>query len=169
MRLAIRALVLAQFLLLVYPLSASESELKLKSAYILQFTQYVEWPADALPAQGPFKISYYGGEGLLQELRTLAGKKQIQGRAIEISTSSHKGAHMILADPADRRWGRVAADVLGKPMLLINVAEKEENSPFVIQFFIAEGRLRFEISQGAAKNQKLRLSSQLLKLAVVKD
>lgn len=154
-------------LLLCLPEARSDSDSiqKLKTAFIFQFTNYIEWAeADA----GPFVISVLGDGGLIPHLEELAEKKLVKGREIRVlfakDLSQLKKSHIIVLAVSDEGMLRhVARKNRGALIVTHNEGFAEKGA--MINFFEEADRLRFEINRRALEEQRLQVSSQLLKLA----
>src|SRR4051812_34003402 len=68
--------------------SALEREYQIKAAYVYNFINYIEWPADALPpAGGTLTIGVLGEDPFGPALDPLNGK-QIKGRTLAVKQIS---------------------------------------------------------------------------------
>lgn len=142
-----------------------DSTHKLETAFIFQFTNYIEWPeTDA----GPFVISLLGDDGLLPDLEELAKKKLVKGREIIVlfarDPSQLKASHIIVVHTDDEELLRLAVK-RNNGALIVSHSEGFAEKGAMINFFEDAERLRFEINRRAIEGQKLVVSSQLLKLA----
>ncbi len=57
----------------------------------------------------------------------------------------------------------------GHPVLTVSEHEEFISYGGMIRFFVADGKVRFEISPEKARGERLNISSKLLKLAIIAD
>jgi hypothetical protein len=139
-------------------------EYRVKAAYLLNFTRFVEWPAAA--QNGPVTICVAGravfGEVLDETLRG----ETVNGRDVvaKVILEPQRGCHVVFVPRGAAAAAYIRA-VQGQPVLTVS-----ETPDFIalggIANFILEGAsVRFEINAGAADRAGLRISSRLLRLA----
>ena len=170
------------FFLLTLPLGIhlssfadTHTEHQLETAFIYQFTNYIEWPTDpSIPAGSPFIISVLGSSPLTSELEQLARAKTTQSRKIEIHPAADISrltkSHIVVITNSDENELKTLFNKLkGRNTLVISYADGFARKGAMINFFKEGGRLRFEINRSALERQNLQISSQLLKLAKVID
>jgi hypothetical protein len=149
-------------------------EYPLKAAYLYNFGSYVEWPASAFASpQAPFVLGVIGPNPFSDLLDEVASTKKIQGRTIVIRQ---------LATPADATkcqivfiaGGATEAERLGvikaarsHPVLTVSESAGLAERGVVVNFFIEQNKIRFEINVQTAREQGLKISSKLLSLARV--
>lgn len=144
----------------------SYPESSVKAAFLLRFAQYVEWPAQ--PA-GNFVIAVLGRNDMASQLQQLA-TRPLLGRPVQVKTirsaEEARGAHVLYVGNDRRRNLRSVFRALPEGGLL--VVSDEENglaSGSTINFLLADGRVRFEVSLDAARQAGLKVSSELLSVA----
>ncbi|MEO5970905.1 MAG: YfiR family protein [Bdellovibrionia bacterium] len=147
-------------------------EYKVQTAFIYQFTNYVEWPQDksAISAQEPFIIAVIGSSPIVQELEALAKIKTVKGRKIEVNKIENvsllgRSNIIVIASTDESLLRQAVQKTTGSGALIVSYSEGFAQKGAMINFFQEEGRLRFEINRTALESQKLQVSSQLLKLA----
>ena len=150
---------------------APSRENQVKAAFIYNFAQFVEWPDDAFLGNGaPFVIGVLGDPGLQGELeRTLKGKTA-GGREFSVRyfarVSDLTRCHILFIGAAEQ--GR-AAEILQKVnhqgTLTVGDFDGFTAASGVVRFMTEDNKLRFEVNVDAANDERLRVSSKLLKLA----
>jgi hypothetical protein len=151
--------------------AASASEWQVKSAFLYNFTKFVEWPPPTLsgPSQ-PIVIGVLGAPSLAQQLAALVAGRNVNGRPIEVravQTVAQARAAQVLFVPAeeDNRYAAMREELADSPVL--TVGESPSFSVVGIIGFVSEGeRLRFEINADRAERSHLKVSAQLQKLAM---
>jgi len=145
-------------------------EYEVKAAFLYNFVQFVEWPADTLPAGEPFRLCLAGENpfgGVLE--RTVAGE-QAAGRPIAVEVLAADGAPsrcQVLFVPRSqasrtaallRATGAAAVLTVGESPRFLEVGG-------LINFVVEGGHVRFDINAEAAAARDLRISSKLLRVA----
>ena len=162
-----------QVLLLVAGARADETvsaEYRLKAAFLSKFPEFVEWPPSALGGRDRFVLCVADGREVARPLRSLVSGTDRRGLPYdvkEIATDQEVGAcHLLfIRDGADGR-SALMARAATLPVLTIGDAPTFLDEGGIIQLRTVERRIRFEVDLGAAERSGLRLSSQLLRLAV---
>jgi hypothetical protein len=146
------------------------TESALKAAFVYNFAKFTEWPADAVPATGPFVMCVVGDEGLARELERTVRGHLLGGRAIAVSmvaVPSLQGACHVLyvsrvsADEA----AQIVATLSHAPVLTLSDIPGFTQRGGMAQFFFESSQLRFRIRAESATRARLRISSTLLELA----
>jgi len=146
-------------------------EYRVKAAFVYQFPQFIEWPAAALSGDARLQICVARPNPFGNALRDLVAGEALNGHAIGIrnvsGTSDVDGCHVLFvaagAGDLYRDALRRAAD---KPVLTVGESNTFLEQGGIIRLRIVDRRVRFEVNADAAKRAGLRLSSQLLDLAM---
>lgn len=147
----------------------SFSEDAVKAAYLFRFASYVSWP-DESQTTGPFLIAVFGAPTVAQELQRLCAGHQIDGRPIEVREmralrdSGHPQILYVGAGHAEEL--RVLSPAPAGSILLVTDDDDGLNWGSVVNFVTLDHRVRFEVSLTAAERAHLRISADLLTVAV---
>ncbi|MEO6185501.1 MAG: YfiR family protein [Steroidobacteraceae bacterium] len=146
------------------------SEESVKAAFVLRFAGYVEWPAQAVPER-TFTIAVLGANEVAVRLQTLAAGRAIMNRPVQVRRIAdiQDGADaQIVYVGADRRpdLRTLLATLRDRRILAISSEEEGLEAGSTINLLVADRHVRFEVSLQAAREARLRLSSELLALAV---
>lgn len=147
-------------------------EYQVKAAMVVNMVKYVEWPAESFPRSGaPLQLCSMGRGPFTQALA------QYQGKSVLGHPLSLRGAapgddlsecQVLVVSGIEKRY---VAGVLEQARRrgLLTVSDIQDFARFggIIGLVETEGRVRFEINLKAAQHARLRISSQLLKLARV--
>jgi len=147
------------------------SEYDVKAAFLFNFAKFVEWPADALPADGTFVIGVAGADPFQRALRDLEGAS-VAGRRLVVrrwTRLEEAPACQILFISAseEERLPAILQRIGGRPILTVGDADGFAARGVMINFRTREQKIRFEINLASAEAAGLKLSSQLLKLATL--
>lgn len=145
-------------------------EWQIKSAFIYNFTKFVEWPEAALggPSQ-PIVIGVLGEKPLAQQLAAVVAGRNVNGRPIEVrpvrTAAEARATQLLFVSAAEEsRYAAMRDELAASPVL--TVGETPSFSVTGVIGFVQEGeKLRFEINVEIAERSHLKISSQLQKLA----
>ena len=147
-------------------------EYEVKAAYILNFTRYVEWPADAFgSAQAPIVIGVLGRNPFGPLLgQTIAGRTS-QGRPIELleleGVADAAACHAVFLSLEEwRPHPEVLAQLARRGLLTIGEGDDFARRGGVLGFVPVGQTVRFGVNLEAARQAGLRISSRMLALAV---
>ena len=139
-------------------------EYQLKAAYLFNFVKFVEWPPAA--AAGPLVICVAGrnpfGGALAEILRDeFVNDRMLATRLISMPES---GCHVVFLPTGVvvTPYLRAAHD---SPTLTVGESPEFIAEGGIVNFVAEQGKIRFQISPGAAMRADLRISSHLLRLA----
>jgi len=152
--------------------TAQPLEHEVKAAFLHKFLSFVEWPPAALePAGAPLVIGVAGAEDTAAALEQMAAARGAQGRAVVVRRlrpgQPVEGLHVLFVPRGSaaqlRELSRAAP---GQPLLVVCEWEGALEQGAVINFSVAEGRVRFEVALDAAERRSLRISSRMLAVAL---
>jgi hypothetical protein len=147
------------------------SEYQVKAAFIYNFAKFVEWPADRpIPEDEPFVITVLGQDpfgGVLDE--SLRGKS-VAGRQVKVRrvTRTEEVGHseiLFISDSEGEQLPRILKQFERDAVLTVGEMDGFAERGGVIRFKTEKDRVRLEINVGVAERARLRISSELLKLA----
>lgn len=140
-------------------------ESSVKAAFLLRFAQYVEWPA---PPEGDFVIAVLGRGDMAANLQQLATRPML-GRPVQVrrirTMAEARGAQILYVGTDQRRSLRALNTLPTRGLLVVSDEENGLSSGSTINFVLADGRVRFEVSLEAAHRAGLNVSADLLSVA----
>ena len=162
-------------LLLCASIGRAESEYDVKAAYLYKFTKFVEWPSVAFPtAEAPFVIGVVGRdpfEGSLERLieGNTTGARRLEVRHLNATDSNAmRGCQMIFVSTSEqRRLSSILTAVQGRPVLVVGESEGFASAGGMLGFALHENRVGIEVNSEAARQARLKISSQLLNIAKI--
>ncbi|HEX5435432.1 MAG TPA: YfiR family protein [Candidatus Angelobacter sp.] len=147
------------------------TEYQVEAAYLLNFGKFVTWPAEISSQRKSFGLCVLGpdpfGRVLVQTVsgETLDGKPVITKHIASISQSA--GCAVVFVAVSEQRRLRVLLPALAnRHILTVSDIPHFVDHGGAIGFVIDDSHVRFEVNQSAAQDAGLRLSSELLKVAV---
>ena len=156
----------------VFSQSYGYEEYKVKAAFLYKFTKFIEWPANVFKgADDPILLCILGNDPFGDALNSL-NDKTVGGRKIAVKTSSDpesvNGCHIIFVSESEREiLSTILKAVKNRHALTVGDMQGFAEAGGVINFFMADNNVRFEINVDAAQREGLTISSQLLKLAKI--
>jgi len=147
---------------------ALEAEYRIKAAFVCKFGNYVDWPPGAR-SEGPFVIGAYAADAVVEELAQAAAANTVGGRAIVVRRLARgeplEGVAIVFVA---RTHAALLPDALaaarGQPVL--TVTENDDPAPVgIVNFVVAEDKVRFDIALQPAEAAGLRISGRLLAVA----
>jgi len=151
-------------------------EYQLKAAFIGKFVKYVTWPPESLgEGDAPLVVGVLGQDPFGDKLEAAFKSKKSDERPVVVrrfSTLEGLATAHVLFVPAQEaaRLGEILRSTRDASQLLIGESTDFAARGGVINFYLEGDKLRFEINTESAKRQKLKVSSDLLKLArIVSD
>jgi len=156
------------FSLVVAP-GYSQNE-KLKAVVLYSFTRYVLWPESA--TTGDFEIKILGNSGLEEELKIMAQSKKVGNRNIRVTRvngAGDIGSCHILVIPVSQsaRLEEMLVALGDRPVLVVTEEPGLGAKGSDINFVDRDGRLAFELNQASVNKRKLKVSTELTRLAIL--
>jgi hypothetical protein len=153
--------------------SPPPTEYQVKAAFLYSFAKFVQWPADAFTSAGdPFVVGVLGDDPFGRILDdTLAGKSVLD-RPIRVrrfgAAEEALQAHIVFVGTSDGpERQRILKALRGRAVLSTGDDEGFAQSGGIVGFTTRDKRVRFEINLERADEARLKISSQLLKLATI--
>lgn len=140
-----------------------------KAAYLYRFASYIEWPrTDSPPSE--FTILVIQGHDVAVELAALSAGRQIKGRAVRIVELSHSRdiptAQLAYVGPdLDFELRRLIRALGSRHIAVVTDEPGGLDQGGLINFVVADQRIRFEVSLITARRAQLAVSSELLSVA----
>jgi YfiR/HmsC-like len=147
----------------------SFSEDAVKAAYLYRFAGYVEWPNP--PSDAPFVIDVLGSPAIARELQRLLPHHSIKNRAVQVreihSVRELGNAQIVYVAAGHAQALRTLTPAPGlSPVLLVSDEEGGLSAGSELNFLTINRNVRFEVSLTAADRWGLKISSELLGVAI---
>lgn len=145
---------------------ASENELK--TAFIFNFIQFVDWSSKGAPSGAVLSLCVTTNSPLASALATLRNR-QVNGKTLAVLNwpdEPWRRCNVIVADAADR--SRLIAGrkhFADNPVLIIGTDADINREGVMIGMELVGSRIVFDIDANMAQQAGLTISSRLLKLA----
>ena len=155
------------------PIARAESEYDVKAAYLFKFTKFIEWPATAFAGpDAPFVIGIVGRDPFNGGLDRLIAGNTTGARRLEVQhlnandSAGLRGCQMVFVSASEqRRLPNILSALQGRPVLVVGESEGFASAGGMLGFALRESRMGIEVNSAAARQARLKISSQLLNLA----
>jgi hypothetical protein len=154
----------------------NQGEYRVKLAFLYNFAQFVQWPADTFPDSGaPLSICVAGDNPFKGEIEQSLSGRTIGGHPIEVRRLNPEedphACQMIFVRASEMKAApRILASSKGSSTLTVGEAKGFAERGGIINLTREENKLRFEVNIDAAAQTRLKISSKLLALAkIVKE
>jgi hypothetical protein len=152
--------------------AGDELEFRVKAAYLLNFSRYVTWPADAFSGPAaPLRICVLGENPFGGALAEVLGNQQVQGREVQslqvetVERAVAGGCRVMYVGQDHRRSRSWQTPLRGLPIVTVGEGEAFLGEGGMLGFVLQEESVRFAANLGAIHAARLEISSRVLRLA----
>lgn len=145
-------------------------EYSAKAAFIYNFTKFIEWSES--PKSNEFTICVLKDSPIIEPLKQIASSKKVSEKKINVvvlkSENDTKDCSILFIPntiPADK-VSQIIKNFEEKNTLIICEKKGSLNRGAAINFILKDDKIKFEINRKSLDKANLKISSQLLKLAV---
>jgi hypothetical protein len=145
---------------------------EVKAAFMYNFARFTEWPIDAFVSESAaLVIGVAGDEALRRNVDNVVRGKFAGSRALKTQHVKNPrdmaGIQMLyIGATAASRTEEFVQALNGEPVLTVGEVDGFIEKGGMINFLIADNRLRFEIGWNATEHSRLKVSSRVLTLAL---
>lgn len=149
----------------------AQNQYDVYAGFMFHFGKYVQWPDNM--QTGDFVVGVVGNSAMKTKLDNLAASKNINGRKIVIkkvvSAADVEGCNILFIPASDiSQVASLKGAAKSKKVLLVTEGDGNISKGSIFNFIEKDGKVRFEFSQAEADAHGLKVSSDLVKLAIVK-
>ena len=146
------------------------SEYELKAAFVYNFAKFMEWPPQALSPTGDnIILGILAQDPEREAFEALQGKK-VQGRTLVVkkcTVAELKDCQVVFISAGASRWLAQALNaVRDLPVLTVTDEVEGAANQGIINLVTSGGKVRFQVDARKARRLGLKISSQLLQLAL---
>lgn len=169
------ALFLPLLALLPLPANAGQfGEYEIKAGFLYNFMNFVNWSEAPEGAGNQMVVVVFDTGATGQTIAAVLAAESVQGRAIRVIQTTQpadaRKAHLLFVPAA---YGgdpvKILQAIHGRPVLTVGESPSFIAAGGMINFVRQGTKIRFEINPRAAQEAGLRISSQLLRLAIIAD
>ena len=145
-------------------------EEEVEAAFLYRFAGYVDWPPEAVSSPD-FTIAVLGSDGIVQQLQRILPTHPLKNRPAQVRQIAGLGelrdAQILFVGPQfNDQLKSVIARVATRPVLVVTASDHGLDDGSCVNFLFVDRRVRFEVSLTAADHLGLKVSSELLSVAV---
>lgn len=148
-------------------------EYQVKAAFLYNFTKFVTWAPDRFSNdESPIVIGVLGKNPFGEDLNSLVQHRKVNGRGFAVRTVNSEAecasVHLLFIPHGEelRLTPRNVNSIEMPGVLTIGESKQFAERGGIINFVTEADKVRFEINREAAAQASVRLSAQLLKLAM---
>ena len=148
-------------------------EYSLKAAYLLNFTQFVEWPSNGfISPDAPIVIGVLGEDPFGGALDQAIKGKAVHGRSFELKRFKQigemRGCHVLFVCASEAaRLPEILLAAQKGGILTVSDIDRFAERGGIINFYKENNKVRFKINLNAAERAGTKISSQLLRLGTI--
>lgn len=148
-------------------------EYDLKSVFLFNFTQFVDWPTNAFASPStPIVIGILGRDPFDTALESVVRDETVKGRRIRVERYSRvqeaQNCHLLFISSSEtRKLRQILQQVRDRPILTVSEIEDFTQEGGMIRMFTEKARVRLRINNDEARAARLLISTKLLRLAEV--
>ena len=172
--LVVGILLLCQGSLLAGSGSAASVEYRVKAAFLYNFTKFVEWPANGGGKSQPFRVGILGEDFFGDEIKGLADKT-VGDRSLTVqryptwNDRVKESDILFISGSEEKNLTEILKRLDGAPVLTVGDTADYARHGVMINFFMEDNKVRFKINLKQAQRTGFKISSRLLKLALILD
>lgn len=149
--------------------AAATSEYQVKAAFLYNFMKFIDWPAEGLSSPATLCLGILGKDPFGDSLDEVRGKTAKGRRVVVVhfrSLEEVKDCDILFLSASEKgRLPQILKAVQHSRMLTVADQDGFCQAGGMINMVFVKNRVGFEVNLAAASRARLRVSSQLLKLA----
>ena len=155
------------------PEPKQSSEYELKAAFLYNFAHFIEWPAEAFDAPvAPFVIGILGADPFGTSLDEIVARESIGDHELVVRRFPRledvEHCQILFVSRSERdHLDKIVTRLRGQRVLTVCDVKDFALRSGMIGFVMVRNHLRLQVNLGAAKDEQLRISSQLLRQAEI--
>lgn len=152
----------------------ARTEYEVKAAFLLKLPNFVNWPTNAFSSvDAPLVVGILGKDPFGKVIDELARAARLRGRPVmvcrlrTVKEAIDKNCHVLFVASSEKdAVEEIVAGIGDRPILTAGDAPGLTTHGIMINFVVTNKTVKFEINEKRAREAGLRISSQLLDLAV---
>jgi uncharacterized protein DUF4154 len=141
------------------------------AVYLLHFSNFIEWPETSFKNKDDFNICIDGVTEVNKYIHEIEGEN-VKGRKIKIKqgiagTDIQNCQILFVSRSEGFKLDRIKDHLNNKSILLVSDRQDFIREGGMIEYFVQDNKLRVAINIDSAKQNGLRISSKLLRIAKI--
>ena len=151
----------------------STPQAEVKAVFLYNFSQFVEWPANLFSTPNePFVIAILGENPFGPYLEETIRNEKMNGHPLVIKYFTQpeemKGCHILFINKKNlSQLSQTLTALKNRSVLTVSDSPAFAQNGGMIQFFIENNKVKFEVNMEAVKDANLSISSKMLRLAQI--
>lgn len=148
------------------------TEYQIKAAFVYNFVKFVDWPMRAFASpSSPIVIGVLGKNAFGDDLEQIVTNKVIRNRPLQFEafhsvTEATNCQVLFISASEDGHFHEILGALDDRSVLTVSESSDFIKAGGMINFVIVDRKVRFQINNSAARKAGLKISSNLLSLAV---
>jgi hypothetical protein len=148
---------------------------ELRAAYLFNFTQFIDWPAETVPPGTALTLCIVNDDRVADAVDHTIKGRTVGGHTLTVRrlkpNTPLPTCHVLYLAGADlKRSLAFVETVKGVFVLTVSDAKRFADSGGMVELFVENGHMRFAVNVDALQRARIRLSSRVLELAkIVRD
>jgi hypothetical protein len=149
-------------------------EYQMKAVFLYNFAKFIDWPEESLRDKDTFNVCILGDSPFENNFKNLQGKA-VRGKELDIkycrTLQEITNCDLLFICSSEKKnLPRILRSLNEKNILTIGDTKDFAEGGVMINFYIEDDKVRFEVNLDAVKRSKLQISTKLLKIArVIKE
>ena len=146
-------------------------ERQVKAAYLYKFAGFVEWPEGSFTRpDAPLLIGVAGNDALAEQAEQMVAGRSVNGHPIVVRKlrrgDALAGLHILFVGALERpATAELLAAARGQSLLTVTDSDDAAALGSMVNFVVADDKLRFEVALKAVAAGRLRISARMLAAA----
>lgn len=155
--------------------TSSADEYKLKGAFVFNFAKFVEWTEGATgKPRTEVRVCVLGDRSVTEVFSKVMQGRNVDGRTVSVErisdlSESQNCSILFVSEEAGVKAEQVRSAARGSRVLTVGESPGFAEQGGMINFVTRESKIRFEVNEGVARQEGIKISSKLLRLALVID
>ena len=146
-------------------------EYEVKAVFLYNLAKFIEWPEKSLDNSSTLTVYILGDDPFGANLDAIKGKlikgKTVVVKQIASPTALKNAGVLFISSSEQEQLQDILKGVSGKPILTVGDTESFASRGVMVNFYIENNKIRFEINREAARLAGLKISSNLLKMGKI--
>lgn len=149
----------------------SPGEYEVKAALLRNFVQFIDWPSQSFAqSDSPLEVGVLGEDPFGSLLERIFEGESFDGHAVIVLRSDHLEdlvrCHLLFISTSEKeRLSEILSRLDQQSVVTVGETDGFARRGGVINFYIEDNKVRFEINITVAEQKNLKISSQLLRRA----
>jgi YfiR/HmsC-like len=148
------------------------SEYEVKAAFLFNFAKFIDWPPEVFAdTNSPIVVGVLGKNVFGNNLEKTIRDRKVNNRGFQFrnytSITEVTNCQILFISPSEKAdFPKIVGALHNASVLTVSETDGFIQAGGMINFMIQDNKIRFQISDEAAKKGRLKISSKLLSLAV---